>query len=534
MLGPRLLYAVWLGAARRHHRAYSAALAAPEAAQQRLLRRLLRANGESRFGRGHGFAGIDSVAAFRRKVPLQTYAELEPELADLRAGVPCVLTREPPLRLLPSGGSTGAPKLLPSTRSSARAVAAAVGAWMVDLASQVPAIRSGPAYWSVSPAFELPPLPSAVPIGFDEDAAHLGRLLAPIVARTLVAPAALRLARPLAAFKYTSLRLLLAARELRLLSVWHPSFLELLLAVRAEHWDRLLEDVCAGTSTPPVPLERDLPGLGRFRPDPRRAAELASLGPNAPVAALWPKLALVSAWGDAAARSPFAELARMVAPALAQPKGLISTEAFVSLPFAGQFPLALLSTFIELLDESGRVFGAHEVETGGVYEVVVTTAAGLYRYRLGDLVEVVGRLGATPSVRFVGRADRVVDRVGEKLSDAFVGRALAGAFGDEPPPPFALLAPEGGRYVLFLDRPPRDLPALRSRLAAALRENAHYAYAEDLGQLGKLEVEVAAPDAGARFIAHRHCRGQGLGDVKACHLADEDAWSEVLGSRRAP
>ena len=533
MISPRLVYGVWLAAARRHHRAFEAALADPGGAQRRLLARILRANRDSAVGRRFGFGAIDSPTAFRRQVPMTNYEELRPCIDSIRGGSRGVLTAEPVERLVPTGGSTGAGKLIPFTRALAEDFRRGIGVWMTDLDRRHPQLRGGPAYWSVSPAMEPPAVPSAVPIGFDSDAAYLGRGLEPLVARTLVAPAALRHVRPLAAFRYATLRCLLAVRELRLISIWHPSFLDLLLEACGEHWESLVADVERGTLNPPVPTGPAVArALGRrWRPRPRRADELRALGPDAGPLALWPRLAVVSAWGDAAARIPFSRLARRVGEERAQPKGLLATEALVSVPFAGRHPFAVTSTVVELLDEDGRPRWLHEAEDGAAYEVVVTTAGGLYRYRLGDRVEVRGRVGATPSIRLLGRADAIVDRVGEKISEELAGEAIAEALAGEADTPFALLAPEGNRYTLFVDRRPADPAAVCSRLGAALRRNPGFAYAQDLGQLGPLRLVLVPPDAERRFIAHRYAGGQVLGAVKPTHLADENPWTELLGGQ---
>ncbi|KAH7685939.1 Jasmonic acid-amido synthetase JAR1 protein [Dioscorea alata] len=47
--------------------------------------------------------------------------------------------------------------------------------------------------------------------------------------------------------------------------------------------------------------------------------------------------------------------------------------------------------------------GLAEVEVGKEYEIVVTSFAGLYRYRLGDVVKVAGFYNSTPELKFVCR-----------------------------------------------------------------------------------------------------------------------------------
>jgi hypothetical protein len=128
-------------------------------------------------------------------------------------------------------------------------------------------------------------------------------------------------------------------------------------------WDRLLADLAVS--------------------DASRAAELRRLRPD-DVQGIWPKLTLISCWGDGPARSAAASLARRFPHVEVQRKGLIATEAIVTIPFGGRHPLTIGSHFFEFLDPNGRARLAHQLEGGVEYTVVVTTAGGLYRYRLAD------------------------------------------------------------------------------------------------------------------------------------------------------
>src|SRR2546426_7503148 len=93
----------------------------------------------------------------------------------IRQGEANVLTHAPVTHLIPTGGSTGARKLIPFTAGLQREFNAAIGPWLVDLQRQSPGVIGGPAYWSVTPALpDTTAEESAVPIGFDSDAAYLG------------------------------------------------------------------------------------------------------------------------------------------------------------------------------------------------------------------------------------------------------------------------------------------------------------------------------------------------------------------------
>ncbi|XP_011622320.1 jasmonic acid-amido synthetase JAR1 isoform X2 [Amborella trichopoda] len=81
---------------------------------------------------------------------------------------------------------------------------------------------------------------------------------------------------------------------------------------------------------------------------------------------------------------------------------------FVVVPNLAYFefiPLFRRTSFAVGVDDfdEGRPVGMGGVQVGGEYEVVVTTFTGLYRYRLGDVVQVVGFHNGSPKLSFVGR-----------------------------------------------------------------------------------------------------------------------------------
>ncbi|CAK9165807.1 unnamed protein product [Ilex paraguariensis] len=79
---------------------------------------------------------------------------------------------------------------------------------------------------------------------------------------------------------------------------------------------------------------------------------------------------------------------------------------FAVLPHIGYFefiPLRENGQGQELKENESMPVGLTEVKIGEEYEIVVTNFAGLYRYRLGDVVKVMGFHNSTPELRFVCR-----------------------------------------------------------------------------------------------------------------------------------
>ena len=533
----RLVNGIWTSLCRREHHRFQAALADPAAAQRRLLRRYLAAGAGTAWGRDHGLARMRSAADFTSAHPLTSWRDYEPYVARIMAGEKHILTRDRVRLLEPSSGSTAACKLVPYTARLQGEFKRAISAWVHHMFSIWPQLHGGPAYWAISPAgVRAGTTESRVPVGFADDSAYLGGLLGRLVSAVLAVPAEVRHIDRMAAFRYATLLHLLRARDLRLISVWHPSYLELLMAALPEQWETLLRDLAEGTLTPPVPLTG---GVHRrltraWSAQPRRARELSRLDPAEP-SALWPRLQLISCWADGRARGPAQRLRELFPRVSLQAKGLIATEAVVTLPYAGRTPLAVRSHVFEFLTPDGRILTADQLTMDGEYAVVVTTGGGLYRYRLGDRVRVDGFVGRTPSLLFLGKEDQVSDLCGEKLSEGFVAAVLDDILGGAAPP-FAMLAPDtsGPRpgYTLYVQGSVPD--GLAGPLEAALLRNPHYRYCRDLSQLRAAAVRRLAGDVQARYLRRCVELGRRLGDVKPVSLSPRDDWGRFLVTDERP
>jgi hypothetical protein len=493
-----------------------------EQEQAAILRCLLSANADTEFGRRHGFAAIRSVNEYRDRVPIRDYQGHREWIDRIAAGSPNVLTRERVRLFEPTSGSEGATKWIPYTASLQREFQRGIRAWIADLFLHYPGLLSGRAYWSVSPVTARNNATAGgIPIGFEDDTVYVGGWQRRLAQAVLAVPGHVRSITEMDAFRYTTLLHLIRARNLKLVSVWNPTFFSLLI-------DRLLE---WGDE-----LARDL------KPDSRRAQELrTALRANSAAerhSRLWPELGLISCWSDANAAAPAAGLAGLFPQSRMQKKGLIATEAFVSFPLVGRegSALAVCSHFLEFLpaDSTGCPQLAHELEPGQRYSVIVTTGGGLYRYPLQDLVEVTGHFHGCPLIRFLGRQGYVSDWFGEKLNEAHVSGVLQRVFDAlGMAPAFAMLAcetdlPSPG-YVLYIDTSESDglLEGAAARIENGLQENFHYQYARQLGQLAPLRV-FRAEGADEAYLATGVRSGFRAGDIKPLALDRRNGWSRIF------
>jgi len=528
MVKAPLANAAWFAASAPAYAAFLLALEDPARAAESVFHRIIRAGIGSAFGAEHGFADIRTPLDFARNVPPRDYDQMLPWIDRVARGEPDVLAPGRVHRLVPTSGSTAARKLIPFNDALQRELNCAIAPWIFDLYLRHPKAMRGSSYWSISPCSAVKLEPSAIPIGFEDDAAYLGNWRRTLIDAAMALPSAFREIRSMAALRYVTLLSLLRRRDLSLVSVWHPSFLRLLLDALNEHRDELVADVASGTCRLADELPSHILPLTLDSPDPRRAQQIARA---ASFTEIWPGLAVVSCWADANASVPAAEFGRLLPGVALQPKGLLATEGFVSIPFAGHHPLAIRSHYLEFLDQHNRLLDPNDLRIGETYTVLLTTGGGLYRYRVNDLVRVDAVVGRTPSIRFVGKTGLVSDQMGEKLTDGFVATVLSRL---PLQASFMLLAPHvdetGCCYTLYLDGlAPPDVARV---LDESLSENPHYAYCRRLGQLGPPRLRYVQGDAYSMYCQRLQSLGQRLGDIKPASLSALTGWSTWFAQHR--
>lgn len=541
--GALAVHGLWWCCAAPAARRFARATQQPERTQRDLLAGLLRRNAGTEFGRAHGFASLRSVEEFQAAVPARDYAGFQPWMDAAIAGRPDVLTPGKPLAFLPTSGTQSGAKLIPWTAALKGEFQAALGPWVHGFMRQQPAAWRGSVYWSLSPPlWPQQRTGGGIPVGFDSDAAYLPAFLQLLLGAAFAVPAAVAALREPEAWRYATLLHLLGSADLSLVSVWSPTFLSSLLEPLPAWWPALLRDLENGTFTPPAGDGSALCGMPGPRGGARRAQALRGLacaGGRPALERIWPRLAAISCWTDAAARGPARELARLFPQARVVGKGLVATEGVVSFPWpdAEAPALALTSHFFEFVDAAGRAHPAWDLRHGQCYAVLLTTGGGLYRYRLHDRIRVAGFHHACPLLEFLGRDGVTCDLCGEKLTEPLVRECLgrvARELGQEWP--FALLAPAAsGRrpgYTLFIASvTPVDTALIARAVDAGLGENVHYAHARRIEQLAPLEVVVLRGDAAwawARFHATQAARGRRLGDIKPTTLDCGAGWQLVF------
>lgn len=546
---------LWLALCRAEHRRFMKGLPQFREAQEYLLARILAENADTVYGRRLGFAEIRTMRQYQERVPLADYDDLRPHIDAMARGDERVLTAQPVRLFELSSGSASASKMIPYTADLRSQFQRAVQVWIRDLYGAYPALARGAAYWSITPvAHEARRTPGGIPVGFEEDSEYFGALERFLLGLLFATPPELKHVADTEAFRYATLLFLLREENLALISVWNPTFLTLLFGRFREWLPALCRDLRAGTVNPPEgaldqALRKRLAArLGRH---PNRAAAIEALhaardGDPALLELLWPRLSLISCWTSGNAAFSVPRVRELFPGVPIQGKGLLATEGMVSFPLAGHpgSVLAYRSHVFEFIprDAAGTEAApltAGDLAEGGTYSVVLTTGGGLYRYRIHDLVRVVGFLHGCPLIDFISKEEKVCDYFGEKVNEHHVQDVLRRAFeAADLAPVFSLVAPDtdgAGNwwYTLYLQTPESDerLAPLAATVEAGLCENYHYGYCRRLGQLGSMRIFRVTAGGAETYLRVCCAGGMRMGDIKPATLHTGTAWSREFQGR---
>ena len=277
---------------------------------------------------------------------------------------------------------------------------------------------------------------------------------------------------PLSDFDRRYMKMLFALREHRLsfmLCTFAPFIYDMLVYLR-DHWEMLSLDVENGSINPDVAVDPRLRRKleARMSPDPERAAQIREImvahGDEAFVPLLWPDMKLVATIGTATFAPYIEKLRQFLGEDVAVDYlGYGCSEATIAVALQEDAPEYMLlpwSGFYEFIPmeegASDTPLLMDQLEVGKEYEVIVTNLSGFYRYRLGDVVKVVGYHNECPMLVFSYRKSQLVSMYGEKVTETALRTAVEGMVAESGVPvlEYSVYADAGtdpGHYVMLLE-----------------------------------------------------------------------------------
>ncbi len=420
-----------------HVRRFQAATRQPQQAQLQKLLSIVRSNRDTVFGKAHRFDSIRSVADFQRNVPVCSYEDLGPYIEAIMKGRRAQLTQEQPFMFATTSGTTTKPKFIPITETHLRDYTHAFQIQNYQLIRDYPHGAEG-RFLILTSNDEEGRSPGGIPYGAVSGV--LNRRQPAVIRRHFAVPYELGKISDVETKYYLMLRMA-ASQNVTAILCCNPSSLLLLTDQLLERGETLVRDMYDGRVDPDHKPPQALNDAFQpyLRACPQRARELAQImaGPGRLLPRyIWPNLAVISCWKGGPMSFYLAKLPGSYGDVPVRDFGYMASEGRGSIPLSNDGAggvLAITSHFFEFLPEeeldslSPSYLTADELEVGRRYYIYFTTAAGLYRYNINDLIEVTEYYENTPVIQFVRKGAGVSSITGEKLTEDQVRVALCQA-----------------------------------------------------------------------------------------------------------
>ncbi len=400
--------------------------------QREILFDILSKNKDTDFGRRYGFSEIKSAADFQKRVPLSEYDDYADDILKIVEGGKNILTAQDPVYFCISSGTTGDEKFIPVTGGDVEMQ------YLYDYALVFGAVRE---YYSDRDEGEI--FGKIFQVGeFGKTFMDDGRIkgirsgcvylcadkFVGFDASDYCVPKELLFPESLEDQLYLKLRFALAERNLTAI---HGVFINRVAGVMdylLQNWDMLLGDMETGTIDEAVELSKTqrqhftlmLP------PDPERARELRAIpldeSLHGIIPKIWKKMKYILAIGGKSfphfteKMIEYAGEVPICHYAYAASECVFGVAEKMNVPDRYiLFPEAVFFEFIPI-KEPHKILMMWELKTGSKYEMIFTSRSGLYRYRLGDVVEVVGWFDEAPVVKYSYRINQAINIAGEKTN----------------------------------------------------------------------------------------------------------------------
>ncbi|XP_065876579.1 probable indole-3-acetic acid-amido synthetase GH3.1 isoform X2 [Euphorbia lathyris] len=198
-------------------------------------------------------------------------------------------------------------------------------------------------------------------------------------------------------------------------------------------------------------------------------------------------------------------------------------------------------------DSPPRLVDLADLEIGKEYELVITTYAGLYRYRVGDILLVVGFHNSAPKFKFVRRKNVLLSIDADKTDESELQKAIENAslllqefntsvveytsFADTKTIP--------GHYVIYwelLVKDPANSPPeeVLNQCCLAMEEKMNTVYRQGRvadNSIGPLEIRVVQNGTFEELMDYAISRGASINQYKVPRCVSFTPIMELLDSR---
>lgn len=463
------------------------------------------------------FKDIKSIECFKKQVPLTEYGYYENYINRMATGEKNILISEDVEYFGHTSGTTGKQKLIPSTKSSIRSASK----YMALLTNKF-CYDNFKENWNYGKGLMIADIvmTTYTEAGIPICSATSGGMnsIKHILPYLYTSPIEVMKIKDKEVALY--LHVLFALTEVSLLyisGVFVSNILDL-FRVLESNGQNLIRDIRTGRISNNLNMDENIrKNLNKhISPNASRANKLESefkKGFKGISRRIWPSLSYIatvtganfSIYDDKV--NYYTDSLPIYSPAYA------STEAMMGInPYADKIRYVIIpdTVFYEFIpieeteEENQHTLCLDELKVGGKYEIVITNYAGLYRYRIGDVIRVVDFYNNCPEVEFLYRKNQVLNMVSEKTNEEHLTNSIRSTIRklnlnlvDYTTMPDNSITP--GRYIFYFEFKNNisnyKLESLEETLDSEIRKaNLAYDRARNNKRLGMVKVMPLAPN----------------------------------------
>ncbi|TQE12156.1 hypothetical protein C1H46_002226 [Malus baccata] len=544
--------------------------------QERVLSEILSRNAETEYLKRFGLDGATDRNSFKSKVPVVTYEDLQPEIQRIANGDRSPILSSHPISefLTSSGTSAGERKLMPTIHEELDRRTLLYSLLQPVMNLYVPDLDKGKGLYFlfIKAETKTPGGLVARPVltSYYKSEHFKTRPIDPY--NVLTSPNEAILCPDSFQSMYTQMVCGLVMRQqvLRVGAVFASGLLRAIRFLQL-NWQQLAIDICNGTLNPKITdpsLRETMSGI--LKPDLELAdfitKECCEENWEGIITRVWPntKYLDVIVTGAMAQYIPLLEYYSNGLPMACTMYA--SSECYFGLnlkpmckPSEVSYTIMPNMAYFEFIphDPSAPPLSRHspprlvdlaDLEVGKEYELVITTYAGLCRYRVGDVLEVTGYHNAAPQFRFVRRKNVLLSIDSDKTDEAELQKAIDNAsvllrefnttvveytsYADTKTIP--------GHYVIYWELLVKD-PANNSpnhevldKCCLAMEESLNSVYRQGRvadNSIGPLEIRVVKNGTFEELMDYAISRGASINQYKAPRCVNFSPIMELLDSR---
>ena len=406
-----------------------------------LLMQIVRDNRDTEYGRRYHFDRIRSIEDYKRLVPFSTYDDYAPYIERMvNNGEKNLITTYPIVQYAETSGSIGVPKKIPVSKQSMEIytkytitrVTALADAWHREHNRHGLPVGRGFNQLEIVDRT----LPDGTPLGnISGSAAKSYKMLFPYY---LTSPIPVLYPKGYIPMMYLKVRYALADRDTSFMfSVFMTNLVDMMNYIK-NNWEWLVEDIRTGTFNKDVKIDEETKAelMKGTRPEPERAAELERefrKGFDTPIIPrIWPKMSFISTIGTGGfaaytrAMRSFSGDVPIDFQIYGASESMMATCTHIEEP---EFALLCDSCFFEFLPADApadctETLNIDQLEVGKEYEIIITNLSGFYRYRIKDVLKVLGYEGESPKITFSYRKSQLLDLAGDKITESMMDEAI--------------------------------------------------------------------------------------------------------------